>query len=372
MGNHNISNAELRTIRENVDPETLFHVLGLTRDERRSRLHDWWTLSPLSQENTPSFHLNTDTGAWFCFSTHQGGGPIELVQAMMRVQTGKGLNCYQAGKWLVEKGISRLSGDPRPVSEPMFKPRSEEKKENRPIRQTLIKSLSQLGEHEEFKRRGIGKTTCEYLGCGYLDPKDSKSSLAGRVVFQIRGIGTDEAGDLVPVVLSHIGRATTQEQEEKDGKWSHYGGFYKSLELYNLDKLFFDIEARKQIEQTGRILVVEGCFDVAKLIEAGILNTVATFGAFASDEQIELLNHYAHLLGAREVLIWTDNDKAGQLGLEKTLVASKEAPVAYRGFDWGMMFDSTTRGKVGIPEGINDPGSMSIKQLQWLRNNRCI
>ena len=366
MKKFSIDNQALKEIRDNVDYQSLFSSLGLIKDEKRSREADWWTHSPITEEQTPSFHMNINTGAWYCFSTHQGGGSIELIQKLIK---NKGrLNCYQAGKWLIDNGISHITGEARKeMAAPLFQTaRSEEKKKNKAIRQTLLKSLTQQGEHEEFKKRGISPETCSYLGCGFLPLENSKSSLAGRIIFQIRGIEENK-----PVILSHIGRATTEEQKNNDGKWNHYGGFSKSLELYNLDKIYTDPRALKQIEETGKLIVVEGCFDVAKILEAGIYNVVGIFGAFASDYQIELLKKQAEKLKIKNILFWMDNDKAGKTGLEKNLEGANDNNI-FKGFNWDQEFQSIKRGNVKIPLILKDPCMMTTKQIQWFRKNKII
>ena len=98
-----IDDATLSEIRAHTDWRGLFTALGIARDERRSRVDDWWGRSPLSEDRTASFHMS-DKG-WYCFSTGQGGGVIELVQAVHH------LNCYEAGRWLLENGLSWV-GDP--------------------------------------------------------------------------------------------------------------------------------------------------------------------------------------------------------------------------------------------------------------------
>lgn len=40
---------------------------------RRARSTDVWGLCPLHQENTPSFHVDLDTGLWNCFGCGTGG-----------------------------------------------------------------------------------------------------------------------------------------------------------------------------------------------------------------------------------------------------------------------------------------------------------
>jgi hypothetical protein len=289
-----ITSEVLRTIRDNTNWKLLFQFLDLEKDEKKSKPDDWWAKSPFKDEKTASFHIN-DKG-FFCFATQESGGVIELVQKIFLYRHGKQINCYEAGIWLSENGLSSLfpTEDAQISDTTEIRSEGEKRKgmvkdvlqaprENTPIRQDLTPLLSLQGEHDQFKKRGISKETCQYLGCGYLEK--SKSPLKERIVFQIRGI-KDQNGKLQPVTLSHIGRATTKEQEEQNGKWSIYKGFLKSLELYNIDKLLTDQKAVHQAQESKRVYIVEGCFDTAKLIEAGIYNIVSTLGGHISESQL--------------------------------------------------------------------------------------
>ena len=55
---HFITAEMLRTIRANADWRALFAALGLTRASGKGNDSDWWAVSPLTEEKTPSFHLN--------------------------------------------------------------------------------------------------------------------------------------------------------------------------------------------------------------------------------------------------------------------------------------------------------------------------
>lgn len=46
----------------------------------KERGHKITCLSPLTNEKTPSFHVDTQKNVWYCFSTSQGGDLIKLVQ----------------------------------------------------------------------------------------------------------------------------------------------------------------------------------------------------------------------------------------------------------------------------------------------------
>jgi hypothetical protein len=368
-----LDNNDLSQIRRTADWRKLFQALQLERDEKKSKTDDWWAQSPLTAENSASFHIN-DKG-WFCFSSHEGGGIIELVQKVFQARAGQVLNCFEAGQWLLDQGISSLpssacSNSPK-LPESSEKKKKTERIENPPIRQNLFPSLT--FDHTEFERRGITAKTASYLGFGYLPPKKSQSRLAGRIVFQVRGVRDDGKNGLKSVVLTHMGRATYPAQEAADGKWNHYAGFKKSLELYNLDKVLLDEEVAHMVKEIGHVLVVEGCWDVAKLIETDqISNVVATFGAHLSDDQIPRFELIASRLGVKHFRFLYDRDRAGQEGQAKAIGKLRKAGFEADGFNWEQSLPSSSRGPITIPEDIQDVCEFKVEQLKWLRLKRYI
>lgn len=283
-----LSEEDLAELRARADWRQVFAALGLNRAPRRGNAGDWWARSPFAEDRQPSFHMN-DKG-WYCFATQQGGGVLELVEQVLRV------NCYEAGRWLIAQGLSSVSHSPPP-------------------------------------------------------PPASMATTGGG--------GSD--------------RAVTEEQAEAEGKWRFYEGFHKSLELYNRDHLLLDSRAGLQARDTGQVLVVEGCFDVARLIEAGLLNVVATFGAHLSDPQVERLRQLARRLGVNRFRFWYDRDRAGQAGQEQALARLQEAPdLVADGFVWETELPAPAGRRVRIPAAITDPAECSVKQLQWLRKQKVI
>lgn len=373
---YEIDREDLREIRANTDWQRLWEFFGIQKDEKRNT--EWWGFSPFSAEKTASFHMS-DNG-FKCFSSGESGGKIELTQKLLSQKFGRIVNCYEAGKWLIEIGLSHCSGLQAPesknlqldlpVQEAREKLSRSEKKENLPIRQNLLSLLSEQGTHAEFIKREISKATCEYLGCGFLaggQLKNPAHALHERIVFQVRGVNDE----FKPVILSHIGRATTEEQQIKNGKWWGYGGFFKTLEIYNIDKLLLDHKALSQAQEKGFMLIVEGCFDVAKLIEAGIYNVVATFGADLSECQLPRLELIVQRTGIRKFIVWYDNDKnfKGQTAQLKAIELLKIKNYEAEGFDWKQTFGKNQK---RIPENLNDPCAFSIKQLQWLQSQGLI
>lgn len=95
-------------------------------------------------------------------------------------------------------------------------------------------------------------------------------------------------------------------EKYRHSKWINSEGFFKSSILYNLSK-------RKNIIcETGTIILVEGPGDVWRLEEAGIHNSVAMFGVFLSESQLDLLLE----LSITNLVVMTDLDKAGSGVLE--------------------------------------------------------
>ena len=369
----NLQPEQLSEIRRNTDWRALFIGLAIVKDPQRSTPGDWWGKSPFNPtERTASFHMG-DKG-WYCHSTGQGGGPIELIQKL------KGLNCFEAGRWLVDQGLSTLQGDTRTKTRDVTqsgeeRPREEAVKEelekrNVPIRQDLTPLLSL--DHPEFQRRGIPESVLRELGIGYLpETSKAKSPLKGQIVFQIRGVRPKEDGALYPVILSHMGRVVMEEDKERNGKWHFYKGFHSGQELYNLDKLLLDEWAVEQTQKTGHVLIVEGCFDVAKLYGAEIRNVTATFGCHLTDDQLPQVKLIADTLGVRRFLVFYDRDQDGKeqngQGGVHTLEKLQEAGYEAEGFNWNQKFKDRTRGIIPIPPSITDPCEFSLDQLRWLR-----
>lgn len=363
----------LTQIRQNSDWRQLFGALQLVKDPKKSKDYDWWAKSPFRpDEGTASFHMNAR--GWYCHATGQGGGPIELVQRL-----DPGMHCFDAGRWLLEHGVSRVvtdvRGDVRDL-EDGGNVQTEEQAENQPIRQDLRNQLS--ASHRLCSARGIPPEIYRELGAGYLDRPPRRNGrhnpLNHRIVFQIRGLRQSDTGELQAVVLGHMGPATTEEQVERDGKWWTYAGFRKSLELYNLDQVILEEQASDQAKDTGHILVVEGPFDVARLYAAGIRNVVATFGANFSAAQLRRLHLIGKMIGVNRFLFFYDRDRAGCAGAEKALqaIAASGLELQAESFNWDQTWESPHRGEVGIPASVTDPAEFSLGQLQWLRHEGLI
>jgi DNA primase len=78
--------------------------------------------------------------------------------------------------------------------------------------------------------------------------------------------------------------------------------------------------AREAIRKTGRVVVVEGYFDVLALAEAGVSHAVASLGTALTVDQLNLLRRFT-----RDIVVCFDGDEAGARAAEKSLATFLEA-----------------------------------------------
>ena len=346
----------------------MFAGLGLRKADGKSKPNDWWALSPFHEEKTPSFHMAAG-GVWYDFSIGEGGGALELIQKL------EGCNCFEAGRFLLDRGWAFCSAERSQAKAAHHKTQlrvqqtidpaesrssQEETYENQPIRQDLIKLCT---SHEMLEERGISEETCDLLGIGYLP--QGRSPLKDRIVFQVADARvTSKSREKTRVILSHIGRAV---KDGQDPKYLFYEGFHKSVELYAQETLWLHKEAEAQTRECGHITLTEGPFDVARTFDAGLRNVVGSFGASLSRAQAIKLKEFADHCDVTRVIVVFDRDEAGQRGADKAQTILNECGLEGRIFDWDAPLGRTAEGIVKIPETITDLAELNNEQIAWLR-----
>jgi transposase/5S rRNA maturation endonuclease (ribonuclease M5) len=333
-------------------------------DDRRRRDDELWIKSPFTGEQQASMHVSLSANVYKDFSSGKGGGIMQFCREMLHLEN-REMTMHEVAQWMVSKGISMV--DPKASwtedQQQPLKQTSQPLSVNRAIDIDLRPYLR--SDHPELHRRGISDATCRYLGCGYLPPRangKADSPLNSRLVFQIRGV-RESGQDLESVILSHGGRALSREQEDRDGKYWSYP-FRKGLEIYNQDHLLLDPQARRQSIESGLILV-EGFFDAAKLVEAGCRNVGALMGAHITSEQIDRLAWIHSRIRFPRVVLFMDRDRAGRDGAQQALERLRERGFEVSIFDWD-------RGPDPIPDAIKDPADMPVERLRRLRNEGVI
>jgi transposase len=364
----NINRQQLREVWQQASWQKVIEVFQLNVDhQRRSRDDEIWLRSPFTQEQRASMHVSLSANIYKDFSSGEGGGIIQFCREMLH-QQGRAMSMFEVAEWMLAQGICQgmpptpPAPDPKPQPGPVSRP-TYSTSANRAIEIDLRRYLR--SDHPELMRRGISAATCRYLGCGFLPPRangGSGSPLHSRLVFQIRGVKGNGQG-LQPIILSHTGRALRPEQENSDGKYWSYP-FRKGLEIYNQDQLLLDPEAGRQTSTFGLVLV-EGFFDVAKLVEAGCRNVGALMGAYITAEQIERLGWIRSRIGFSRIVLFLDRDEAGRKGTSQAFDRLRQHNFVVSLFDW----DRNLPGL--IPDSVKDPADMSVEQLKLLRVQGC-
>lgn len=368
-----ISREQLSQIWQEASWLRVIEVFDLAVDHKRGRRDDEiWLKSPFTQEEKASMHVSLSENIFKDFSSGKGGGIMQFCREMLQRQ-GREMTMFEVAQWMVAEGISMVNN---PQSQSAFGKRHQRKpaakagpvsseNTNPAIEVDLRRYLR--SDHPELHRRDISAATCRYLGCGFLPQRTwakTASPLNSRVVFQVRGVRENSHG-LQPVILSHAGRALSREQEDCDGKYWSYP-FRKGWEIYNQDQILLDEEAWRQANKFGLILT-EGFFDVAKLVEAGCRNVVALMGCAISEEQIERLLWIHARVRFPHILLFLDRDQTGQSAVQQVRKRLRHHGLAVTVFDWDQLVPCNGQGAEPIPVSIQDPADMSVEQLRSLR-----
>jgi hypothetical protein len=358
-----LSRENLPRVWQNADWFKVMDVFGL-EPQRQGKSDEIWIRSPFTGEANASLHVQLKRNIFKDFSSGKGGGILNFCQELLARQ-GMSMDCYQVAVWMMENGISVLDETTKPIdSKPVQK--LDRPKNNKPV-EVDLRRFFKTG-HAALEQRGISPKACQYLGCGYLPerPVGPKSPLNGRWVFQVRGIDQN----LKPVILSHVGRALTDQQAAADGRYWGFP-FYKKLEVYNQDKLLTDPSAREQVARFGLVLV-EGFFDVAALVSAGCLNVGGLMGSHISSGQIDKLKFIASHMAIGVITLFLDRDEAGRKGTQRAESLLKQNGFIVKVFDWDKKFERPGCLPVGINPLFKDPADMSNTQLKYLRKHEII
>jgi DNA primase len=278
-------------------------------------------LCPFHSEKTPSFHVNRDKGFFHCFGCSVGGDVFKFLELQEK------MGFQDAVRHLASKfGI--------PIPEQIG---GRESHADAAEREALLKVHERAAEYfttqlaapigrkaqELLKRRGITAETTRKLGLGYAPPsyEGLKSTLtkegftlpllvrSGLAVERDNGQTIDRFRGrlMIPIfrdagsIVAFGGRAMDADQQPKYLNSPETFIYSKGRTLYGLHL------TKKDISRLGYAVMVEGYFDFAQLIQAGIAPVVASSGTALSSSQAQLLRRFTS-----KVILSFDPDAAGQ------------------------------------------------------------
>jgi DNA primase len=301
-------------------------------------------LCPFHGEKTPSFNVNPDKGFFYCFGCQKKGDVFTFVMEY------EGKSFMEAAEQL-----ARLAGVTLPEPEAMDPAQRRAIAEQRSEKAQLYR-INQLAA-EFFRRRLLdagGLPAREYL-----TERGVSDEIAAR--FQL-GYAPDEWGALADFLAQEKVPARQAEtlgliapRQRASGHYDRFrhrlvcpviqasgeivgfsaralpgavvtapsdGGdapakYINSPEspIYKKSKLLYGVQqARDAIRIKGRVVLVEGNFDVISLHQAGVTETMAPLGTALTEDQVDLLRR----LSDKVVLVY-DGDKAGRAATLKAL-----------------------------------------------------
>lgn len=248
-------------------------------------------------EGDRTFHVNVTKGAFNCFSCKHRGNVLDFVAAMEQCSVRDAALKLRDWFGVGETGPVKSSLPATPKVAAAL-PQAVGDLHNLPtcINPPLAFQLNVNSAHEYGLSRGLNKETLDYFGAGVCQ---SRGMFAGRFVIPLH----DEQGRLV----GYAGRSITG-SEPKYLLPSREKGFYKSHLLFNLHRVV------KEVGADDPVILVEGCFGVMWLRQAGYA-ALALLGSALSEQQEQLLaDHFERL-----VLLF-DGDEAGRAATQDCLI----------------------------------------------------
>ena len=280
----------------------------------------WKGLCPFHGEKTPSFHV-FDKGNFKCFGCGVGGDVIKFIELYEKIPFPEAVRqlASKVGLAVPEPEDGRSDPEAQRDREAILKAHevaaawfSEQ-----------LASPAGAAARRLIGSRGISPETSEKLGVGYAPP--SREALKTRLVregfapgwISRTGLFVEREGGavidrfrnrlMIPIardngtIIAFGGRAMESDQVPKYLNSPETAIYVKGRTLYGLHL------SKHAISQAKHAVMVEGYFDVAQALQAGITNVVASSGTALTPAQAKLLKRFTS-----KIVLSFDPDAAGK------------------------------------------------------------
>lgn len=303
---------------------------------------------PFHQGVNRNFSVSTTKGKFYhCFVCKESGDVFSFLQKRLGVDwpTAVRMVAEKSGIELHETTSRREGPDPR---EPLWEANAAAQQY---FQRILWEDDLGAAAREYLASREITRAVADRFGLGFA-PRE-----IGLMRASLNAIGIDDARMLEAGLL--VKRDETEEPRPRfrarlvfpihdvPGHIVGFGGrliapgepkYLNSADstIYSKGRLLYNLHhARNAIRRADRVIVVEGYFDVVRLVGAGIETVVAPLGTALTADQAQLLARYS-----KNVYLLYDSDQAG---LKATFRAGDE-----------LLAEGATVRVVTLPEG-DDP-----------------
>lgn len=274
---------------------------------------------PFHNEKSPSFVISPERQIWHCFGCGKGGDIFTFVEEYERTDFSESL------KLLATRADIKLKKN-------VFRSKQDEKK-NRIYEINHLASQFYnflLTEHKSGKeayeyvteKRGLSKALISTFNLGFA-PRQGNALISylirkkGYIKDELleSGVATLKNGRLFdffqnrlifPIqdargnIVAFSGRGLTEKAIPKYINTKETPVYVKG------DTVFGLYQAKEAIKKEGKVILMEGEFDVISSYKEGILNTVAVKGTALTENQIRLLKRFA-----QKIVFCFDTDPAG-------------------------------------------------------------
>jgi DNA primase len=273
--------------------------------------------------------VNEDKGFYKCFGCNEAGDAITFIRSYLN------FDYIDAITYICEHHGIELKYDSDGKQAP--KPTKDLKALHESVAKYSTELLfSKTGSHalKYLEGRGFDRGIIEQFGLGYL-PADvpmnqflkdfpegvlTESGIFHKYYSNWQCFFADRI--LFPIMSStgqcvgFSGRTMNPEERAKYKNSPETAIFSKRRELYNLHR------AREAMKADKSCYIVEGYFDVIRMVSAGYPNTVAIMGTAFTKEQVATLKRYTE-----EYNLLLDGDEAGQKAMRDSRNVASEAGI---------------------------------------------
>ncbi|HSD28305.1 MAG TPA: DNA primase, partial [Vicinamibacteria bacterium] len=332
----------------------------------------WKGLCPFHQEKTPSFNVRQEPAVFHCFGCGEGGDVFKFLMLRERVSFPEAVET-----------LARRFGVP--VPEGRFEPGPDRKE-----REEMLALMEAAAQHftrtfwaapgtkarEYLLGRDFRKETLEKIRAGAA--RDAWDDLLGAL-----------RGKFSPALILKAGLVL-----ERQGKEGHYDRFRnrvvfpivnesgkvvafgaRSLDgsepkylnspetpVYSKSRVLYGLNwARDAVARERRAVLMEGYLDVARAIERGVAEAVATCGTALTPQHARLLHRFAET-----AVLNFDQDEAGQKAARRSLEVLLEEGIRVRVVELPEGHDPDTYLKAEGAEAYRKRLHEAPEAVEWL------
>ena len=281
----------------------------------------WKGLCPFHGEKTPSFHVNGEKGFFHCFGCGAGGDVIKFVELHDKVSFPEAVRMLAArvGLTVPEPEDAKQDAASQRERESLLKAHEVAAAWFR----EQLATPAGAAARRYLEERALSAETIAQLGIGYAPAmrEGLKARLlkegftlpllvrGGLVLQRDEGTVIDRFRNrlMIPIcrdngaIIAFGGRAMESGQQPKYLNSPETPIYVKGRTLYGLNL------SKPAIGRTKHAVMVEGYFDLAQALQAGITNVVASSGTALTPAQARLLKRFTS-----KVVLSFDPDAAGQ------------------------------------------------------------